>query len=216
MSYNGPSFQTRKLRVSLSVIRWISRSSPLEDFQNRGSENPIPETCDGANVRSDRLLSCSSSQGREVRQSCACADSPRRLGLRRLVPRRAGRGSSCRSGFQPHGWVATALRAARIPTYHTIRAPASIRTAAFAAARGCSPALSRAARSRPRPSRRRPRALASPFQRRAFRPSHGILGAKQRKPLRKRHLAAARSHRRPYPRFRPRHRPHLRHRARSL
>ena len=31
-SYNGPHSHSRKLRVSLSVIRWIPRSSPLEDF----------------------------------------------------------------------------------------------------------------------------------------------------------------------------------------
>ena len=35
-SYNGPQFQTRKMRVSLRVIPWIPRSFPLEDFYGRG------------------------------------------------------------------------------------------------------------------------------------------------------------------------------------
>jgi len=50
-SYNGPQFHSRKLRVSLSVIRRISCSSSLEDFQKRGNRNPIPGAHDEFHVR---------------------------------------------------------------------------------------------------------------------------------------------------------------------
>ena len=90
-SYNGPHSHSRKLRVSLSVIRWIPRSSPLEDFQNRGSRNQSREARDESNVRSEIEAHRPKGQCRESSPAARAARLSPTLDPWRMDPRCAGR-----------------------------------------------------------------------------------------------------------------------------
>ena len=97
LSYNGPHSHSRKLRVSLSVIRWISRSSPLEDFQNRGSRKAILETRDESHVRSEMQRPLAEEQCRESSRVGTTSNNPWPVGRRSIgrVPPCAHPGRTC-------------------------------------------------------------------------------------------------------------------------
>jgi len=217
LSYNGPQFHSRKLRVSLSVIRWILCSSSLEDSYQRGSENPIPSLGLGArheaNVRSDRQSSCRRRQGREFRSSY----SPGQSACTPRVPSVAlyctGRGISRATGSSPTGFGAATCRARSV--FIDIAADTGA-----ASTRACRTALSRRARSYLRPSRSCPLSRTKPTPRRGACPfvggqTSGLLWFLVQFDL-KRHMDAAWPDRRYYSRLRPGDGPHHGHRARSL
>jgi len=167
LSYNGPQSQSRKLRVSLSVIRGISRSSPWGDFQEWGSRNPVADARNEANVGSDRHPSCSQ-QGGKVCSSGAPAHRPRRMGMRR-----AGRGSFHAIRLDTRAAGATIPRG--LPGFNG----AAVRpaAAASASARVGQQAISCRTRIRSRPSRPGSLALTSASGQRDTRPIHGGLGS---------------------------------------
>ncbi len=127
-SYNGPHSHSRKLRVSLSVIRWIPRSSPLEDFQNRGSRNHSREARDESNVRSEMQELRPKGRCRESSSAAPAARNPPtcqprrmgRCGAGRVLPGAAlgwagqgtNRGSACTSQTSPTASIPAGARPA--------------------------------------------------------------------------------------------------------
>ena len=55
LSYNGSQFQSRKLRVSFSVIPWIPRTAPSMIFSRGEAGSKIRNACDEATHSEDRL-----------------------------------------------------------------------------------------------------------------------------------------------------------------
>ena len=186
----------------------MPRLSPTEDSHQRGSPHPIPDTCDEADVGSDRQPSCCVQQGREVRPPTAAVRGPRRAGMHC-----AGRGAASATHTHTHTRTHTRTRASGANASPQV--PVLIQAAAgpaVAAARRSRATISCRTRNRPRPSRPCPLARASQSLGRGFHPLHD--GADRSHVRLRFHFSdmdAARPNGRQHSRFQPGHRPHHLH-----